>query len=216
MEARQAEALRALAPGSTVLEIGCGGGQNRKFIQGLGHQYIGTDVSKTRVFDWLQAFGGPDFLCDAHFLPFEEQTFDAVYCTAVFEHLASPPIAALEVHRVLKPGGVFLGNVSFLEPWHDNSYTHMSPLGVLRLLDGAGFEIQAIWPEEGSSGFHAMPRSSRGLKLMKPLGAVMHGVYMLEAELKRLLRRTNPTEAEVLARQAVITCAVFWQARRPT
>src|SRR5262245_38817183 len=37
--------LQGAAPSSFILEIGCGGGQMRKFIQNRGHQYIGTDLS---------------------------------------------------------------------------------------------------------------------------------------------------------------------------
>ena len=94
----------------------------------------GTDISKTRVIKHLQEYGGPDVLCDAHFLPFADCTFDVVYSAAVTEHLACPYLAAQEIARCLKPGGHYLGNVSFLEPWHDNSFFHMSPLGAFELL----------------------------------------------------------------------------------
>src|SRR5207248_688266 len=132
--------------GARVLEIGCGGGQCRPWFQSHGFEYVGIDVSKTRVFDWLQRYGGPDLLCDSHFLPFKDQSFDVVYSAAVVEHLACPPLAVREMCRVLKPGGFYLGNVSFLEPWHDNSFFHMTPLGVAELLVESGFEVRHIWP----------------------------------------------------------------------
>ena len=42
-------------------------------------------------------------------LPFKDNTFDVVYCNHVFEHLTLEDGARLssEIHRVLKPGGVF-------------------------------------------------------------------------------------------------------------
>ena len=89
-----ADALRRLEPGSTVLELGCGGGQNRRFIQGLGMRYIGSDISTTRTFAWLQEFGGPDVLFDAHFLPLPDASVDAVYCSAMTQLVASPHIMA--------------------------------------------------------------------------------------------------------------------------
>jgi SAM-dependent methyltransferase len=39
-------------------------------------------------------------------LPFAENSFDAIFVHALFEHLAEPARAASEIHRVLKPGGV--------------------------------------------------------------------------------------------------------------
>jgi ubiquinone/menaquinone biosynthesis C-methylase UbiE len=65
----------------------------------------------------------PTTPADAHFLPFEDQTFDAVYSAAVTEHIADPQLMMSEVWRVLKRGGVYMGNGSFLEPWHDDTAT---------------------------------------------------------------------------------------------
>ena len=74
----------------SVLEIGCGGGQMRTFLEDRGYEYVGIDISKTRVTDELRTHGGPDVLCDSHFLPFTDSSFDVVYSAAVTEHLACP------------------------------------------------------------------------------------------------------------------------------
>lgn len=39
-------------------------------------------------------------------LPFETATFDAVRAERVFQHLLEPRVAAKEIYRVLKPGGI--------------------------------------------------------------------------------------------------------------
>src|SRR5206468_2817818 len=119
----------------------------------MGLEYVGTDLSRTRVHEWLRKFGGADLLCDSHFLPFRDGSFDAVYSVAVTEHLACPPLALQEIYRVLRPGGVYLGNCSFLEPWHDHSFFHVSPLGAGELLTQAGFTIEAIWAGRGYNTF---------------------------------------------------------------
>ncbi len=208
----------AKSPAGRVLEIGCGGGQNRKWIESRGHRYVGSDISKTRVFEWLQEFGGPDLLCDAHFLPFRNEQFDIVYAAATTEHLACPQRVAQEVYRVLKPGGYFLGNVSFLEAWHDHSYFHMSPLGVIELLTRAGFEIEFVWPGRGYSGFRAIPSMAfRGpFRALVPFGRLMHGMYSVQTSLRGWLRklRGRPVETELL-RQATVAGAIDWIARRP-
>ncbi|MBK7142148.1 MAG: methyltransferase domain-containing protein [bacterium] len=45
---------------------------------------------------------------DAHHLPFEDNTFDVVYCRYVLEHMADALHVISEARRVLKPGGRFL------------------------------------------------------------------------------------------------------------
>jgi ubiquinone/menaquinone biosynthesis C-methylase UbiE len=208
--------INRLPKGNRVLEIGCGGGQNRKFFEDKGWQYVGVDISKVRVFDWLQKSGGPDYLCDAHFLPFLDQQFDVVYCAAVFEHLACPFLAAQEVYRVVKPGGYFLGNVSFLEPWHDKSYFHMTPLGVIELLTQAEFHIENIWPGRGYSGYYAIAAmGSRSTKLLKILGIILYLSYRMEHKLKALLRSKKEQNFKDILNRAKVAGAIDWIAFRP-
>lgn len=205
-----------LPKGSRVLEIGCGGGQNRKFFEDKGWSYVGVDISKERVSDWLQKYGGPNYLCDAHFLPFRDQQFDIVYCAAVFEHLACPFLAAQELYRVVKPGGYFLGNVSFLEPWHDRSYFHMTPLGVIELLTQAEFHIEHIWPGRGYSGYFALAAmGSRSTKLLKVLGKVLYLSYRMEHKFKDLIRNNKNQSFKDIANRAKVAGAIDWIALRP-
>lgn len=48
---------------------------------------------------WATAYFG-----DMHDMPFDDATFDYLYCSNVGEHAAMPPAWALEMRRVLKPG----------------------------------------------------------------------------------------------------------------
>ncbi len=59
-------------------------------------------------------------LADAGRIPYADATFDLVFADNVVEHLADPVGVFREVHRVLKPGGVFL----FKTP----NKTHYMPL----------------------------------------------------------------------------------------
>lgn len=42
---------------------------------------------------------------DAHHLPFDEESFDTVYCRYLLEHVREPVIVLKEIGRVLVPGG---------------------------------------------------------------------------------------------------------------
>jgi SAM-dependent methyltransferase len=84
-----------------ILEIGSrarSGTLYREFIP-AGMSYVGLDI-----------LDGPnvDVVGDAHELSrhFAPETFDAAYSIAVFEHLLMPWKAAIELNKVLKPGGV--------------------------------------------------------------------------------------------------------------
>jgi SAM-dependent methyltransferase len=66
-----------------------------------------------------------DVVGDAHRLSdyFAPNSFDVVYCAAVYEHLAMPWVVSEEIAKVLRPGGVacVLTHFSYSEhemPWH--------------------------------------------------------------------------------------------------
>ncbi len=211
------DVLSALAAGSLMIETGCGGGQMRDWATGKGLRYIGTDIATTRVHDWLQAHGGPDILCDAHVLPFRDGIADAVYASAVWEHLAFPAAAATEAARVLKPGGWCLGSMSFLEPWHDESYAHMTPWGVYMTLRLAGLEPVFIWPEEGWSGFRAMMEmGNKATRPLRPLSSLMNAWYRAPKVVQAWVRqRRRPTPQDLIRPIATMAGAVAWIARKP-
>jgi SAM-dependent methyltransferase len=218
LDAAHACQITRRQPGARILEIGCGGGQARQWVQGLGHHYVGTDISKTRVFEWLRIHGGPDLLCDAHFLPFQDGQFDIVYAAAVFEHVACPHLVAQEAFRVLRPGGQFLANCAFLEPWHDHSFYHPSPLGAIEWLELAGFEIEHIWPGRGYHTFGAVPSMAfvGPLRWSRHAGTLMHWLFRLQMALRDTRRRLrNQPVRNRLAQEAVVAGAIDWIARRP-
>jgi ubiquinone/menaquinone biosynthesis C-methylase UbiE len=216
LDGHHAAVLESLKGGASVLDVGCGGGQMRSWLERLGHAYVGTDISKTRVDAALREFGGPDLLCDAHFLPLRDGVFDVVYSAAATEHLACPFLGAQEAARVLRPGGYYLGNVAFLEPWHDSSFFHMSPLGVIELLTQASFEILHVWPARGWSGYRAL--MVMGSRLTQALSFVGTGIGVLSRSwlglansTKRLLGREVRRE---IVEDARVAGAIAWIARR--
>ena len=124
------------APGGRVLDLGCGSGGNRAFLDELG-------FGETVAVDWWSK--DAEVLADAHRLPFEDSSFDLVLATAVLEHCYLPHLAMREAARVLRPGGRVLMGVSFWERWHSESYFHVTPNAVQELCTQADIDLRDIW-----------------------------------------------------------------------
>jgi SAM-dependent methyltransferase len=109
MRFRKASALARVAPGASVLDIGCRDGGLRAFLP-PDVKYQGVDITPE--------FAGPDILIQdiSKGLPFADASFDAVFIIEVIEHVPNPFAALTEIHRVLRPGGVL--TLSVPNPYH--------------------------------------------------------------------------------------------------
>lgn len=98
--------------GLQVLDVGCGGGYTCEFLAQRGAKVWGVDQSAACI-EAAQAHAAQGFLSiDYHHgmgeqLPYGDRTFDVVICVDVLEHVANPARTLAEIHRVLKPGGLF-------------------------------------------------------------------------------------------------------------
>lgn len=63
---------------------------------------------------------------DIHDIPFEENTFDVIFCNHVLEHVEDDLLAMREMLRVLKPGGWAILQVPFFYPLKDSTYEDKS------------------------------------------------------------------------------------------
>jgi ubiquinone/menaquinone biosynthesis C-methylase UbiE len=98
--------------GRTVLDYGCGNGENSLPLVTRGARVIGVDVSNDLLRLARQrlllhgVLDGATFLAgSAHDLPLPDNSVDVVLGIAILHHL-DLKLAAREVHRVLKPGGI--------------------------------------------------------------------------------------------------------------
>jgi SAM-dependent methyltransferase len=139
-------------PDSCALEIGCGGRMDvRNLLEHKGYRWVGVDYSQPMA----------TYLVDAHALPFKDNTFPLVASDAFLEHVRYPHAAIREMARVLQPGGTIVGEVAFLQPFHD-SYYHMTHEGILDLMRYAGLDMN-LYANGVTSSFlylakHAFPR----------------------------------------------------------
>jgi SAM-dependent methyltransferase len=77
-----------------------------------------------------------DVRADITWLPFADDTFGAIECDAVLEHVRDPETAVRELHRVLKPGGELHVVVPFCHPFHayPHDYSRWTIPGLRQLL----------------------------------------------------------------------------------
>lgn len=107
---------------------------------GIGMKKLYTDPRFSFVETDLQFGPQVQVICDAHDLPFADESFDGVIIQAVLEHVADPPRCVEEIHRVLKDGGVVYAETPFMQqvhggPYDFTRYTHLGHRRLFRSFD---------------------------------------------------------------------------------
>lgn len=136
-----------------VLEIGCGAGRITRALAGLFGEVYGVDVSREMI---AQAKHGIADRPNAHvFLNNGKDLsvlppgpYDFAFSTIVFQHIPSRDVIysyVREVHRLLKPGGLFKFQVQgdpSLETSPDDTWLGVpfSDTDAVRMAEACGFE----------------------------------------------------------------------------
>lgn len=102
----------SMIPYHTALDLGCGTGEMLRLIleQDNSKSLTGIDISenmlkiaKDKLQDHVNLVLG-----DSEHLPFDDNTFDIVYCNDSFHHYPYPENVLSEIRRVLVDQGIFL------------------------------------------------------------------------------------------------------------
>jgi SAM-dependent methyltransferase len=123
-----ASLLREGGSPAHVLVLGCGtlGEGMDVLLAEKNIELVETDVA------WSDRTA---LICDAHSIPFQDETFDGVIVQAVLEHVVDPYVCAAEIWRVLKKNALVYAETPFMQQVHGGAYdfTRFTALGHRRL-----------------------------------------------------------------------------------
>lgn len=139
-------AAASLSPGMSILDAGAGECAYRKFFPHCRYRSVDLAVGETA---WN--YGNLDYVASLHALPLADNSFDAVLCTQVLEHLALPRESVAELYRVLKPEGRLFLTAPMSHGEHQTPYDYFrfTSFGLRRLCEDAGFTEVEVEPFGG-------------------------------------------------------------------
>lgn len=147
-----------IGPQTRILDLCCGSGQSTKFLVQLSEQVTGLDASAPALARAKENVPRGEYVEGwAEDLPFVENYFDLVHTSAALHEMAQGQLRQIlqEVHRVLKPGGVFTlvdfhppqnpifwpGVALFLGLFETETAWELLGTDLLGLLGEVGFEV---------------------------------------------------------------------------
>ncbi len=142
----------------TILDLGCGEGNSIDFFKSISESinWHGVDIEdspevrkRSHNHESILTFDGIN-------LPFLMKTLTQFIAIMYSSMYVSPDALIADAFRVLKPNGMFVGTVSYLEPYHSYSIFNFTPYGVARIFTDAGFLLEEIRP--GADALHLIIR----------------------------------------------------------
>jgi len=165
---------KLLPEGSVVLDAGAG---SCPYRDSFSHCKYKTQDFVSLAGNQLSGgrYGKIDYECDILAIPVEDDSFDAILCSEVLEHVTDPVGVIYEFARILKKNGRLiitapLGSGIHQEPYH--FYGGYTPYWYKKFLNEAGFEEILIEENAGSLRSCAQ-EATRFILLSRPFSVGM-------------------------------------------
>jgi SAM-dependent methyltransferase len=131
-----------------VMDLGCGAGDSVDLFRAAHPdvRWVGVDVEESPEVAERVRTDAEFVSFDGRRLPFDDASFDLVFCKQVLEHVEHPRDLVGEAARVLAPGGHLAGSTSQLEAFHSLSTLNWTPYGFTRIAEDAGLEVVELRP----------------------------------------------------------------------
>lgn len=149
---RHRELISEYKRGGAILDIGCSSGAFLGTIKGDGWKLYGIEMERTTADQARLATGAEVFVGDVMDAPFAPESFDAVTCFDVLEHVYEPRAFLSRVLQWLKPGGMFFVMVPNIDSWEARVFGsywyglelprhtfHFSPRSLRHVMTTVGF-----------------------------------------------------------------------------
>lgn len=134
-------------PQGTILEIGCGTGNEAVLLREMGYEYLGTDISEGMLEVAKDRCPDATFVCHDFRVPVKSSDFDGILGFASLLHLEKEEIVPTlkTLRQQLRSGGVGLFTLKEGEGTETDSkgrfYSYYSPEELAQYFDDAGFDI---------------------------------------------------------------------------
>ncbi len=191
-----------------MLDIGCGTGNLLKELQDSlpGWTCDGIDISPHAVAYCRDRGISGVMVGDLYTIPHADETFDAVLCLDVLEHVEDDQRALAEMRRVLKPGGLLILFVpAFMSMWGDHDVVahhyrrYRSPelhskvrAGTFAILQDSYFNCFLFVPiflfRRFVRLFHMKGSYERSMNTSGPVNRLLYGIFRLESVLLKYVR----------------------------
>ncbi len=205
-------AIKEVSPllNGRLLDVGCGKMPYKKYLieNTRIEAYTGLDLEDALPY---QPGTRPDIFWDGQTIPLLDASYDCAIATEVLEHCPEPVKTLTEIHRVIKPGGVFFFTVPFLWNLHEvpNDEYRYTPFALDRMLKKSGFTNIEIY---ATGGWHSSLAQMLGLWVRRsPISPVKRKLFSIFLKpLIRFLIKKDVFKKNIFKEGEMITGIYGW------